>query len=280
MTVRIGLDECLVCGSVGDARNLLDGLVRRCEVCTFAWTAQELPASEALYADSYFAGDGYADYWQPGIRRYEAGLRLPWLLKTGKVRTLLEVGSAGGFFVETARAAGIDARGIEVSSAAVDYARNTLNMPIHQGTFESTEFRAEFDAVCAYHVLEHVEDPVDFIVRAREALVENGRIALEVPNFASAGAQRLGQDWPSIELRYHRWHFTPQSLIRLVTKNGFDVVVSDTVFSRFYWPPLRRLRRARAFLLTDMAASHSPRVSHPSMGDHLRLVARRRDPVA
>lgn len=269
------VDRCAVCRGAGTAEPRLDGLLRRCGTCTFTWTAHDLPAPAELYRGEYFTGGGYDDYYRPVARRFEAALRLRWLLRSVRPGTLLEAGSAAGYFVATARAAGIDARGIEISAAATEYARRTLGVPVRQGGFEELAPGAAVDAVCAFHVLEHVEDPAEFIRAARDALSPGGWLALEVPNIDSAAAGRLGHAWPQIQPAYHRWHFTPRSLSRLVTAGGFTVRRQDTVFSRFYWSRRGRLRHARDLWVADVAASRQFRVTHPSMGDCLRLVARR-----
>ena len=268
-------DQCLVCGTSGASESRLDDLLRRCPTCTFTWTTRVLAAPEELYDSGYFEGDGYDDYYQPTARRFESRLRLRWLRSSGPVLSLVEAGSAGGFFVAAARAAGIAAEGVEISESAVAYARDQLGVPVRQGPFESAEFAERFDVVCAFHVLEHVSDPTEFLLAAREALSPGGRIAVEVPNIASAAAGRLGSSWPHIQPQYHWWHFTPESLRRLVVDCGFEIVRQDTVFSRFYWQPLARKRNARDLFIADLAASHSVRMTHPSMGDAVRLIARR-----
>ncbi|MEU8127137.1 methyltransferase domain-containing protein, partial [Micromonospora sp. NPDC049049] len=112
---------------------------------------------------------------------------------------------------------------------------------------------------------------------AHTALTPGGWLALEVPNIASAAANRLGTDWPGLQSRYHRWHFAPDTLVRMLVESGFRVISHDTVFSRFYWQPAARLRNARDLLVADVAASRSPRVTHPQLGDLLRIFARRDD---
>ncbi|MEW2145775.1 class I SAM-dependent methyltransferase, partial [Micromonospora vinacea] len=148
-----------------------------------------------------------------------------------------------------------------------------------QGYFETIAPTLTADVVCAFHVLEHVEDPRAFLRAAHTTLTPGGWLALEVPNIASAAANRLGTDWPAIAPAYHRWHFTPDTLSRMLVESGFRVISHDTVFSRFYWQPAARLRNARDLLVADIAASRSPRVTHPQLGDLLRIFARRDDRV-
>jgi SAM-dependent methyltransferase len=266
---------CLVCGWGGTHRRTHADTLRHCPSCTFAWTAAELPPPAELYGESYFRGEGYEDYFLPRPRRFESARRLRWLTTIAQPTTLIEAGSAGGYFVEAARNAGIAAHGIEISPAAARFAREHLGVPVECGHFETTTPPHRVDAVAAFHVLEHVENPRDFLHAAHHMLNPHGWLALEVPNIASAAATRLGTTWPHLQLRYHRWHFTPESLCRLVTDCGFDVVDVDTVFSRFYWRPLGRLRHARGLLVADWVAAGTPRVRHPRLGDALRLVARR-----
>ncbi|WP_377472302.1 class I SAM-dependent methyltransferase [Plantactinospora endophytica] len=250
------------------------GVVRRCGGCGFSWTVGEFPSLSELYDESYFSGAGYEDYFLPAPRRFESGRRLRWLLSVTRPGSLVEAGSAGGFFVEAALRAGIAAEGVEVSAAAARFARERLGVPVRHGFFESDVSSRLVDAVCAFHVLEHVEDPRVFLSAARERLAPRGWLALEVPNIASGAAGRLGQAWPGLQPRYHRWHFDPDSLIRLVTRSGFDVVRCDTAVFRYYMPVTYRLRHVRRLLPSDWRGTGSLRLTQPRRGDLLRLIAR------
>ncbi|MFY1635537.1 class I SAM-dependent methyltransferase [Solwaraspora sp. WMMB335] len=267
---------CLLCGSTGTGQPITEGLLRRCATCQFVWTAGDLPPPEELYDRAYYETDGYQDYFaSAGQRRFESARRLRWLCSRVRPADLLEAGSAGGYFLRAARDAGIDASGVEVSAAAASFAREHLGVPVRTQRFEDHEPGTAVEAVCAFHVLEHVTDPRQFLAAARAALRPGGWLALEVPNIASAAARRLGSAWPAIAPEYHRWHFTPESLSRLLAETGFRVVGQDTIFSRFYWRAPARLRQARNLLVADFAASRSLRVSHPYLGDLLRIFARR-----
>jgi SAM-dependent methyltransferase len=275
MRTSVDLSSCLVCGSTQTVPDPLGGLLRRCRTCQFASTREPIAAPEELYDDAYFHGAGYEDYLQPDARRYEAGLRLRWLLSTGTSDTLLEAGSAAGFFVEAAQGAGIDAHGVEVSEAFARYAREVVGVPVRQGRFESSTFDAAFDAICAFHILEHVEDPRHFLDIAWQNLKPGGRLLIEVPNIASPAARRLGTSWPGLQTEFHRWHFSPSSLARLVADQRFEIIQQDTAVFRFYMPPRYRHRAGRHLIAPDVRNLRSIRLTHRRRGDLIRLTARR-----
>jgi SAM-dependent methyltransferase len=280
MTAVVVGGACLVCGQRGPRESVLDGLLHRCADCGFTWTVQSSAPPEELYDSAYFSGGGYDEYFRPGPRRFEAERRVRWLRSVTARRglwpaSLVEAGSAGGFFVAAARAAGIDAQGVEVSEAAARYAREQLGMPVQHGLFERAELAGPVQAVCAFHVLEHVSEPNEFLRAARRALTPGGLLAIEVPNVACPAATRFGLDWPGLQPRFHRWHFTPDSLLRLVTAHGFVPVRQDTAVFRYYLPVRYRLRQARHQVLQDIRHTGSVRLTHRHRGDLLRLVARR-----
>jgi SAM-dependent methyltransferase len=272
-TVEPVARACVVCGRFTGHEYRFSGRVWRCGSCGFAWTVAAIAEPEELYDEAYFQGQGYEDYYVPAARRFEAGRRLRWLLAGGRPASLLEAGSAAGFFVEAARRAGIAAEGIEVAGSAARYAREELGVPVRHGCFEDEVFTTPYDVVCAFHVLEHVEDPREFLAAARRAVIPGGRVVLEVPNIASGAALRLGLAWTGLELAHHRWHFTPESLARLVTTLGFEVVAMDTTVFRYYMPLRYRLRHLGALLPSDLLSLRSPGLTHPHRGDLLRLVA-------
>ncbi len=82
---------------------------------------------------------------------------------------LLEVGCATGEFVEEATAVGYEAIGVEPSKWAADTARRS-GAEVFCGTL--ADWRAEYDsftvdAVAMFHVLEHLDDPVEVLRECR-----------------------------------------------------------------------------------------------------------------
>ncbi|REF35945.1 class I SAM-dependent methyltransferase [Thermasporomyces composti] len=271
---------CPVCGERRGDEPAFAGWVRACVSCGFMWTVgAETVASQAdLYDEDYFLWQSYHDYFGSARqRRWEATRRLRWLLKAThpvRPRSLVEAGAAAGFFVAAARGEGIDAVAIEPARVCVRYARDRLGIPVHEGTLETVRLERQVEAVCAFHVLEHTDDVHRFLSAAHDALLPGGWLALEVPNAASPVARRQGRNWPHLSPLHHRWHFGPQTLVRLVESHGFVVIAHDTLFGRHY---MRRPWLRAGLVLAESRACHAPRLrtTHPRDGDLLRLIARR-----
>jgi SAM-dependent methyltransferase len=272
MTVQLAVDGCIVCRHAAGEEAIADGVLGRCLECGFTRTTA---TGDGEAQPDLFDGVYYRDYFARAAQwRYEAARRLRWLLAATRPASLVEAGSAGGYFLQAAQRAGIAASGVEPSEVCVRYARDQLGMSVRQGFFEDRT-PATVQAVCAFHVLEHVDDPREFLATARAALTPGGWLALEVPNIASAAAVRAGGSWAHLQPGCHRWHFSPQSLTSLVQDCGFLVRRCDTISSRHYTRSHRRLSRPGAsMLLADWTAFGSPKTTHPGLGEHLRLLAR------
>lgn len=81
-----------------------------------------------------------------------------------------------------------------------------------------------FDVVCAFQVLEHVDEPVRLLKDVRAALKPSGVAFIEVPNLYDA----LRSAWalPEYERFYfhsdHRWYFSAESLKSVARMAGFE----------------------------------------------------------
>ncbi|MGW4465171.1 class I SAM-dependent methyltransferase [Micromonospora sp. NPDC004704] len=278
MTSLVATEQCALCGETR-SEPALGGLLRRCRSCAFQWTADGLAPPDELYDESYYESESYRRYFALAPQwRFEAARRLEWLLAMARPGTLVEAGPAGGFFLKAARDRGISVQGVEVSEVAARYAREQLGVPVQRGMFEDAVFAEPVQAVCAFHVLEHVTDPREFLRAAHDKLAPGGWLALEVPNIISAAASRYGASWVDLAPRYHLWHFDPDSLRRLVTESGFEIVRSDTIFASHYLRRSRRLSRwGLASQWRGLRTTGSLRASHPQLGDYVRVLAKRRE---
>lgn len=186
---------CPVCA--GRARRMTRSLHRwrnvdwrlvRCRGCGHRYTDPMPDPGEvaAVYDDAYFddGGDWVCGYWKGSYIENERNLRAE---ARGVLRTLrgpcrlLEIGCAGGYFLDEARRAGYDVTGVELNATQVEHARG-LGLDVLCAPFESADLAAaSFDLVIAQDVFEHICDPIAFFVRAKNLLRSSGSIVVRGP---------------------------------------------------------------------------------------------------
>ena len=132
----------------------------------------------------------------------------------------LDVGCGSGGSLGVARALGWQVTGIEVDEAAAAKARR-FTSELYVGDVLSAPFAAgRFDVVSAFHVLEHLPDPVAVLRRLLHWLAPGGTLIVEVPNAGGLGAAMFGKAWSGLELPRHLSHFSPATLRRAAEQAG------------------------------------------------------------
>ena len=100
--------------------------------------------------------------------------------------SILEIGCGSGAFLERCRDAGFrNAQGIEFNARAMQLCQEKQLSVTDSRIERVAETDQRFDVVCAFQVLEHVPDPVEFIRLASTVLKEGGRLIFSTPNRAS-----------------------------------------------------------------------------------------------
>ncbi len=230
-----GLDGC----AHGPSALLYGGLLERCVACGVVATAA---APRFDYAASYFTepGEGGYDFDSGFARAFdEARFRaeLERLERDGLGGSVLDVGCATGTFLALARSRGWEVAGVEVSAFARERASVRIGVPVAPSLAALGSGR-RFDVVTLHHVLEHVPDPVG-LLRDGVAPLVGRRLLVEVPNFAALASRVEGRAWRDLRPEQHVYHFTPQTLPRLVRSSGLVPQKTYTL-----WPPLWSLRSA------------------------------------
>lgn len=151
-----------------------------------------------------------------------------------KEKQLLDIGSAYGLFLASARKIGFEITGIEYSATAVKWARENLSLNVHCGTIETTNLPKNFyDVVCFWDVIEHIENPLTFLRLVRELTKDKGLIVFSCPYFDSLAQRLLKSKWNS-RPEQHLWQFTTDKLKQIfsdanlkllkIIKNPFRLV--------------------------------------------------------
>jgi SAM-dependent methyltransferase len=167
-------------------------------------------------------------------------------------RRLLDVGSGHGHWVDFTVREGWEARGIDLSEAAVRLCQG-FNLPVTRTDFFSNELSGVgYDVVTMFELIEHVTSPRAVLERAAELLSPRGILLMSTPNFACLDRRLLGGEWTMIHAE-HVSYFTPRTLGRLLREVGaFTDVrittrnVSPTAVRHAALRQLRRVLRRRA----------------------------------
>lgn len=183
-----------------------------------------------IYKNGYFNGSWQSDFlsekklYSPRFK--ERMSQINTFKAKGK---LLDVGCAVGYFLETAKQKGWHAFGVEISYFASKHARDS-GLDVFTGTLKEAKYPAQyFDVVTLWHVLEHMEDPLDHLEEVHRILKKSGLIAIEVPNIGSKRFKKLRGNWDQLKPHEHLYYFTPEVLGKMVKKAGFKIAKITTI---------------------------------------------------
>lgn len=146
---------------------------------------------------------------------------------------LLEMGPAEGVMTERLATLGLKMTLVEGSARfCEDLAVRFPAATVVHALFEDFDPSERFDNIVLGHVLEHVQDPVDILVRARRWLAPGGRIFGAVPNARSLHRQAavmmglLSTEDALNETDRHHGHrrvFTPETFRQAFSLAGLRI---------------------------------------------------------
>lgn len=93
---------------------------------------------------------------------------------------VLEVGCSVGYFMKAVSEYVGKVYGTEWDKKAGQYIKDTF--PDFKVAMNPQDFGVKFDKIFMFHVLEHIENPADFLESLKELLKPGGVIYIEVPN--------------------------------------------------------------------------------------------------
>ena len=135
-----------------------------------------------------------------------------------KQSLLLDVGAGTGFFLRAAKKRGWTVTGIEPNPTA----RNLANLKHPNSVLDASALHTlpenSFDVITLWHVLEHLPNLEDDIIKLQKLLKPNGRIVVAVPNYNSFDALYFKSFWAAYDVPRHLWHFSQQSISILFSK--------------------------------------------------------------
>jgi len=137
----------------------------------------------------------------------------------------LDIGCASGYFLYALGELVQERVGIELNKQDMEFARRKLGIKVYDCPLEETDLPPEyFDIVFMFDVLEHVEDPVQFLRTARRYIKPEGSIYIEVDNIDDSLLSVYGiQEYADFYYREpHLFYFSPKTLKSVAEKGGFS----------------------------------------------------------
>lgn len=218
MSLRI---DCLLCGPSPARRFARDrGFeVVRCRGCGLlaTWPRPGPDALEAVYARPEYYEEEAMGAEQAGAWRDRARGLLERVPVT--VRRALDFGAGEGHGVAALRALGIAADGVETSPAGRAAARRLHGLELLERLPAGP---ADYDVVLLIQALEHVPDPVATLRELAGLTRPGGIVFIEVPHAGSLEMWRPRLRRHLLSLPAHLYHFTPETLARVVARAGLE----------------------------------------------------------
>jgi SAM-dependent methyltransferase len=238
---------CNLCGcpSASYRYTLADYALQRPEVesalvqCSQCGLVYQNPRPGLAAMAAHYPAD-YASYQIGGQRRadrlaawaYEYGLwkRSRFVTRRKRGGKLLDVGCATGEFLEHMRRQGAwQVYGVEINPEVAATARRRHGLEVFAGALEAARYAdAQFDVVTLGDVLEHAHDPAALLREIARILKPGGVVVIRVPNLNGWSARLAGRYWAGLDAPRHLYVFTPQTLGRLLARNGLCVLEQNS----------------------------------------------------
>ncbi|HXG82924.1 MAG TPA: class I SAM-dependent methyltransferase [Pyrinomonadaceae bacterium] len=162
-----------------------------------------------------------------GVNRQEM---MEFVPKSAK--KILDVGCAVGKFGEALKSEReAEVWGVEIDEQAAAVASTKLDKVFCAGFDRTLNLpRKEFDCIVFNDVLEHMVDPYDALIYAKELLTENGKVIASIPNvrfFDNMWTLLVHKNWEYADWgildRTHLRFFTNKSIVNTFVQLGYEI---------------------------------------------------------
>ena len=136
----------------------------------------------------------------------------------------LDIGCSSGHFLYTLKRHVREVIGIEFNEENAKFVNEVLGINVYTSSIENTDIPLEhFDLITVFQVLEHIDEPINFLEAISKYLKPNGFLYIEVPNINDAlislyCVESYCDFW---FIEPHIFYYSLQTLSLLLKKAGF-----------------------------------------------------------
>ncbi len=201
--------------------------IRQCTNCDLGITTPR-PDSNKLgiyyLSEEYVSHSGKTSGGIGFIYKFARSFTLNWkksaIEKHKKNGTILDFGCGTGEFLNAMQNCGWAITGVEPS----DVARLKAETLTKQKINNTLEVHNNFDVITAWHVIEHVPDLTETVLKLKSLLKTDGILFIAVPNFQSPDGCLYKENWAGFDVPRHLWHFSKKSMRMMFENVGLQLL--------------------------------------------------------
>lgn len=212
--------------SSGD-ETLIDQVVK-CNKCGLMYINPRITSNNIIKGYSEGKDEAFVSQEEGRIITFKRCLKV--VKKYKKKGKILDIGTAGGTFLNVAKKDGWSVYGIEPNKWLCEWSKKNYNINIKQGTLLDHKFENEFfDVITLWDVLEHVTNPKRILEECYRILKSDGIIVINYPNVGSWISKVMRSKWIFL-LSVHLYYFTPKTIRSMLKKTGFSIIETKPHF--------------------------------------------------
>jgi SAM-dependent methyltransferase len=216
----------------------------RCSSCGFLFT-QDYPDENEI--SGYYESEDYISHSDTSagllnklyhlIRQLMLIRKRHIIEKTTQLKTgsLLDIGSGTGHFAFMMKKEGWNVKAIEINEKARLNSSRTFGLDVYAPGEISAFAKESLDCVTLWHVMEHLHDPEDYLLKLFTLLKPGGICLVALPNSSSFDAKFYRSFWAAFDVPRHLWHFDPSTFNLFSKKTAFRIERQSVLpFDVFY----------------------------------------------
>ena len=234
----VPVENCPICGSdkshAKPERKIWSENYFACEICGHAFMEHfpEAKFAEEFYASNYSAAGYYTNEEDIEFRLAQIYRpKIDWIVgryrqRYGRdPRSIFDVGAGAGHTLYAAHQKGLSVNGVERDTKYREFCQRNFGITLFA---DPQEYHGQrFDVVMSFNVIEHVDDPFQFLAEYKELLSDEPLAVVETPKYNSVTStiQTVYKDKIRGHLApyQHNHMFSDSSLATLFYLNGYDI---------------------------------------------------------